>query len=138
MSTVSVCVTMPAAAAAVWQRIGGFNSLPDWCGAIRASVLEDHGRVRRLEVVDGSIVVERLETFSEAERSYSYSIVEAALPVTNYLSTLKVIAVFGQAQSIVEWSSNYYTAPELEERMRTAFTRLYQDSLDNLKLTLSA
>lgn len=136
MSKVSVSVTLAAPAERVWGMIGGFNSLPEWSGAIRSSELEQGGRVRRMLTRDGAVIVERLETFSENERYYSYSIVEAPLPVTNYHCTLKVIPVFGQQQCIVEWSSSFYTAPELEDEMNAAFALLYQGGLDSLKKTL--
>lgn len=136
MSKVSISATLAAPAERVWALIGGFNSLPEWSGAISSSALEEGGRLRRMRTPDGAVVVERLETFSESERYYSYSIVEAPLPVTNYHATLKVIPVFGRQQCIVEWSSSYYTTPELEDKLNAAFSRLYQGGLDNLKKTL--
>lgn len=136
MPKVSISVKLGAPAERVWELIGGFNSLPDWSGATRSSALEQGGRVRRLHTQDGGVIVEQLETFNESERYYSYSIVEAPLPVTNYHATLKVIPVFGQQQCIVEWSSSFYTAPELEDELSAAFSQLYQGGLDSLRKVL--
>ncbi|MFE1191555.1 SRPBCC family protein [Streptomyces olivaceoviridis] len=39
---------------------------------------------------EGGVIVERLEAFDDKERSYTYSIVRAPFPVTDYRSTLTV------------------------------------------------
>ena len=74
----------------VWKLIGGFNALPDWHPAVAKSTLEDGGRVRKLDLVGGGSITERLESFDENEKTYSYSIVAGPLPVANYKATLKV------------------------------------------------
>ena len=51
--------------------------------------------MRTLTNDDGGVIVERLETFEQQQRTYSYSIAEAAFPVTGYLSTLRVHEVPG-------------------------------------------
>ncbi|MGQ0516575.1 SRPBCC family protein, partial [Bacillus sp. D-CC] len=74
----------------VWQLIGGFNSLPDWLPYIPSSKLTEGGRVRHLANPDGDTIIERLEVFNEKDRYYTYSIMNAPFPVTNYLSTTGV------------------------------------------------
>lgn len=134
MSKISVSIRLAASADRVWQMVGGFNGMPDWCRSIRNSTLHEGGRVRRLEAADGAIVVERLESFSEQERRYSYSIVASPLPVTNYQATLQVGP--GEAACVVEWSSTFYAAAEDEERIGAALRQIYQGGLDDLKRAL--
>ena len=136
MSKVSVSMQLGASAERAWRVAGGFQGLMDWAGGLQSCTAEQGGRVRRLVTGDSAVIVERLEAFSESEKFYSYSIVESPLPVTNYQSTLKVIPVFGKDECIVEWSSNFYPAPEAEAQMEALFTAIYQGSLEELKRTL--
>src|SRR5215472_9879858 len=88
----SASIDIPASPDQVWQLIGGFNSLPDWLPYILKSELHDSGRLRRLADRTGGQIVERLEAFDNAARSYSYSIVQSPFPVTRYLATLQVLS----------------------------------------------
>jgi len=51
--------------------------------------------VRHLANPDGSTIVERLMAFDELGRSYSYAILQALFPVTNYLATIRVTEANG-------------------------------------------
>ncbi|MFI6174217.1 SRPBCC family protein [Nonomuraea sp. NPDC051191] len=77
MATTSVSRVLPASPERVWDLIGGFHALPDWLPYIPESTMLEGGRVRRLTNPDGEVIVERLMDFSEAERHYTYAIVEA-------------------------------------------------------------
>ncbi len=74
MATASASLTVSASADRVWNLIGGFDSLPDWLPYIPTSTLSEGGRVRHLANPDGDAIVERLEAFDQAGRSYTYSI----------------------------------------------------------------
>lgn len=130
-----VCVTLALDAEAdlVWQRIGGFHSLPDWNRTVRDSTMHEGGRLRRLETADGAVIVERLLEFSEAGRSYRYSIEASALPMTGYQATLRVLAGPAAGACAVEWSSSFYAEPEQEAPLAALFERLYRAGLDELK-----
>ena len=125
-------MTFAAPAERVWQLIGGFHSLADWSSSIKSSLPEQGGRVRRLKTADGAVIVERLESFSEAERQYSYSIVTAPIPVSNYRSTLQVTGA-GEAACSAQWSGEFDAVPGAEEAMAGAFEHLYQTAFDDLK-----
>ena len=71
MPTASATIDIPASADQVWQLIGGFNTLPDWLPLITNSELSEGGRVRTLKTADGGVVVERLQTFDNAAKTYS-------------------------------------------------------------------
>ncbi len=99
-------IEIAASADTVWQLIGGFGALPDWLSYIPASELSEGGRVRRLANPAGDAIVERLVAFDEAERSYTYAILDAPFPVVNYRSTLRV-RENGPNASKVEWSGTF-------------------------------
>lgn len=92
MATTTATIELPVPADRVWQLIGGFGSLPDWLPYIPTSEASEGGRVRTLTNEDGGVIVERLEAFDDAARTYSYSILQAPFPVTGYLSTIAVHA----------------------------------------------
>lgn len=133
MAKVVVSMTFAAPAERVWQLIGGFHSLADWTSSFKSSLAEQGGRVRRLKTAEGAVIVERLETFSEAERQYSYSIVSAPIPVSNYRSTLQVSGAPGAADCNAQWSGEFDAAEGAEEAMVGAFEHLYQSAFRDLK-----
>lgn len=133
MAEVSVTVKLAASAERVWEFIGGFQSLVEWSGSIKASVPEQGGRVRRLKTTDGAIIAERLLNFDEAERSYTYTIISGPIPVSNYRSTLHVIGEPGAPHCMVEWSSTFDAVADAEELMVGAFQHLYQSAFVDLK-----
>lgn len=53
MASISVSRTVDASPAAVWDLIGGFDTLPDWLPFIPSSVPQHGGRARRLTSADG-------------------------------------------------------------------------------------
>ncbi|MCM2415948.1 SRPBCC family protein [Streptomyces sp. RKAG290] len=137
MSSVTVTRTMPHPAGQIWELVGGFGSLPDWLPYIRQSELSHGGRLRTLTNADGGVIVERLEAFDEADRSYRYSIAQAPFPVTGYLSTLRVIDL-GREGARVEWSGTFTPEGVSESEAKDLFEGIYRDGLAALAETLDA
>ncbi|MET9259914.1 SRPBCC family protein [Amycolatopsis sp. NPDC004079] len=138
MASTSVSRTVPASPQQVWDLIGGFASLPDWLPYIPESTALDGGRTRRLTNPEGETIVERLVAFSDAERHYSYAILEAPFPVTGYLSTLRVHAIPGQENAAeVQWSGSFTPDGVTDEQAVDLFTGIYRDGLDALHKTLA-
>ncbi|MET8330319.1 SRPBCC family protein [Streptomyces sp. NPDC005181] len=139
MASTAATIDLPVAPERVWQLIGGFDSLPDWLPYISASVAAGGGRVRRLENEDGGVIVERLVAFDDAARSYSYAILEAPFPVTDYLSTLSVHEVPDQPDaSRVVWSGTFTPAGVGEAEAAALFHGIYADGLAALRDTLAS
>jgi hypothetical protein len=139
MASTSVSRIVPALPQKVWELIGGFGSLPDWLPYIPKSTLLEGGRVRRLENPDGDVIVERLVHFDDAERHYSYAILDAPFPVTGYLSTLRVHAVPGRDDiAEVQWSGRFVPDGATEEEVVELFTGIYRDGLDALHQAFTA
>jgi len=121
----------------VWQLIGGFDSLPDWLPYIPKSELSERGRVRHLANPDGQAIVERLEAFDNAGRSYSYSILKAPFPITDYLSTLRVKSTDGGKCSRVEWSGRFTPRGVSDQEATRLFQGIYEDGLKALAAGLA-
>ena len=85
-------VTVAADSAAVWQVIGDFCDIDDWHPGIVSCVLEarDGAVHRQLTLGDGAPVLEQLIMSATPGISYTYKIVEAPLPITNYVSTVSL------------------------------------------------
>ncbi|WP_327406816.1 SRPBCC family protein [Streptomyces sp. NBC_01288] len=139
MATTTASLDIPQNPDHVWQLIGGFGSLPDWLPYIPESELGEGGRVRRLTNQDGGVIVERLQAFDQAARSYSYAIEEAPFPVTGYLSTLRVHAVPGSPDlSRVEWSGTFTPVGVTDTDAEELFHGIYADGLAALLKTVTA
>jgi hypothetical protein len=128
------CATLDLAAPAdqVWKLIGGFGSLPDWLPYIPKSELGEGGRTRRLANPDGGTIVERLMAFDEKGRSYTYHILQAPFPVTDYYSTLKVVEVDGGRAARVEWSGEFTPDGVTSAEVSRLFQGIYDDGLKAL------
>ena len=131
MTKVSLTTKLSAPADMVWKLIGGFNALPEWLPPVTASKLDAGGRVRRLDLAGGGSVTEKLETFDDKKRAYSYAITDSPLPVANYVATIKV-SEDGEGSKI-EWSSEFSPAGASEAEARKAIEGVYQAGFENLK-----
>ncbi|MER5498620.1 MULTISPECIES: SRPBCC family protein [unclassified Streptomyces] len=139
MASTSVSRIVPASPQQVWNLIGGFDSLPDWLPCIPESTALAGGRVRRLRNPEGGIIIERLVAFNEAERHYSYAILEAPFPVNGYVSTIRVHAVPGQDDvAEVQWSGRFNPDGVTDAEAEDLFAGIYRDGLDALHTTLAA
>jgi hypothetical protein len=138
MAEASASIDIPASADRVWHLIGGFGSLPDWLPYIPSSELTEGGRVRHLSNPDGEAIVERLEAFDNASRSYTYSILKAPFPVTSYLSTIRVEATGGGMSSRVEWSGRFTPKGVSDQEATSLFQGIYDIGLKALAAGFAA
>ncbi len=133
MTKVNMSTELDVPAAQLWDFIGKFNGLPDWHPSVEKSVLEQEGEVRRLELVGGGTIIERLEKLDDKERVYSYSVVDSPLPVANYTATIRVRDEDDGKRSVVEWSSEFKPAGVPETDAMKAIQDLYTAGFENLK-----
>lgn len=132
MASASATIRVAVPASDVWQLVGGFLALPDWLPLIASSEAAEGGRLRKLKTADGAVIIEKLETFDEANRNYSYSIVEGPFPVTNYLANLQVTAISDQ-ETEVTWSGSFTPDGITDAEAESLFDGVYQGGLDALK-----
>ena len=132
MTKVSVTTDLNASADQVWSMIGKFNALPDWHPSVEKSELTEAGQTRKLSLVGGGTITEKLETIDDNARTYSYSITDSPIPVANYTATIKVSG--SGENSTVEWSSEFDPASGTtpEDAMK-AVQGIYQAGFDNLR-----
>lgn len=141
---VAESVEIAAPPDAVWARIRNFDGLASWHPAVESSEATEGNTpesLRTLHLKGGGTVVERLTKYSDEERRYSYRMVDPGpIPVSNYSSTLSVVAG-PSAGSVVEWRGAFYRGdpnnnppPERnDDAAIEAVTGIYQAGLGNLK-----
>lgn len=123
----------------VWEHIRDFNALPAWVPSIGASQIEDGhdsstvGCIRSLTLAgDGGTVRERLLTLCDANRLCTYSILEAPLPVENYVATLRLLPVSDGDRTYAEWTAEFDT--EQVDAMRDVIgNAVFMAGLNTLK-----
>ncbi|NVZ81125.1 SRPBCC family protein [Pseudomonas yamanorum] len=133
MAKASAVIEVPVSAEQVWQLVGGFNSLPDWLPFIVKSEPSEGGRVRHLQTADGGVVVERLQSFDNVARTYSYSISESPFPVSEYLATLKVEGLTASSAKVT-WSGVFIpVAGVTDAAVEELFAGVYSGGLEALR-----
>lgn len=132
MAKVAMSTHLPMTVDDVWNLVGQFNALQDWHPAIESSDLEDGGKVRRLSLVGGGEIVERLERIDDQEHSYRYAIESSPLPVANYVAEIHVIKD-EQGGCTVEWSSDFVASGAPEADATRVIRDIYSAGFDNLR-----
>ncbi|WP_336487690.1 SRPBCC family protein [Methylobacterium nigriterrae] len=100
-------VDVAAPPAKVWQTIGDFCGIGTWHPAVeKCTPSEKDGmKVRTLSLKGGGSIVEEQVSRDDKVMSYTYTILESPLPVSDYKSTLAV-APEGPG-SKVSWSGTF-------------------------------
>jgi uncharacterized protein YndB with AHSA1/START domain len=140
MARIYVSTVLNAPPAKVWTRVRDFNAMPSWHPAIAESRIENGepsdriGCVRDFRLRNGERVREKLLGLSDFDLFVTYSIVESALPVTDYVSTLRLTPVTDGDRTFVEWTAEFDCPPEREADMQAAIGGgVFQSGLDSLK-----
>ncbi|MDP6237330.1 MAG: SRPBCC family protein [Alphaproteobacteria bacterium] len=115
-----------ASADEVWHVINEFGSLQKWHPWFADSTLyTENGALHRLIVAsDGAWVVESLEAYSWAGKSYTYSIVDGVFPIANYTATIAVSE--SGTGSTITWSSSFDAAGMADEEVVKLVIDAYQ------------
>ena len=103
MHTVTVLSHLSASPDDVWSKIGDPGTISAWHPAIAESSL--NGKERKCTLGNGAKIDEAVDDIDNANRSYTYRIVESPLPVADYKSTIKVVESAGGCA--VEWTSSF-------------------------------
>lgn len=137
MSDVHIQITIKRPVEQVWALLGGFDWLPRWLDVIASSTLSDAGRLRHLTTVDGVIIVERLLTFDEAGKTYSYALLQGPAPVTDYIGTMSA-RDDGKGGTLASWASSFVVQGADEAGIVTHFDGFYRAGLERLKAVVEA
>lgn len=117
----------------VWELIGQFKAFADWHPSVEKSELEQGGKVRRMSLVGGGTLVERLERIDDESFRYRYSIVDSPLPVANYVSELRVVKDDSGQGCRVEWSSEFEPVGTSASDAEKVIRDVYETGLKNLQ-----
>jgi Polyketide cyclase / dehydrase and lipid transport len=133
MPKVTMSTPVAMNADALWQAIGSFAAIGDWHPMIEKveSNGERKGSIRTLQLAGGAKLVERLHEVSPTERLYRYSIESSPLPISNYVSEIRV-KESGDGSSTVEWSSDFNVNTGNEGDVVKTIQEVYRAGLDNL------
>jgi hypothetical protein len=101
----NVTMTSSMSTDALWKKVGDFCGIAEWHPAIEKCVLSADGKQRTLSLKGGGTVVEALESWDDANRSYTYTILSGPLPVANYHSTISVAD--DPKGSALKWMGTY-------------------------------
>lgn len=120
----------------LWPIVRDFNSLPSWHPAVIESVLENKvqrvGCIRRYKRKDGLTLRERLVALDDAKHSLSYTLLDAPIPVSDYLATLRLSAIRHMNATHVEWLAWFNCAPDVEAALHESITGVFRAGLDCL------
>ena len=129
-----------APATEVWAHIRDFNGLPIWNPGVKDSELEDGragdqvGAVRSMHLGDGAHLRERMLSFSDVDRHYSYNFEKTPFSVLNYHAILRVTPVTDGHRAFVEWWTTFDCEPEkIDDWVHTFAGAVFKGGLDALK-----
>ena len=107
---------------ALWKKVGDFCGIGSWHPAAEKCVLSADGKQRTISLKGGGTIVEVLEDWDNAHRSYRYTVV-SGLPVTNYHSTISVTG--DTAGSILKWMGTYDAKGAADADAKKAIDGIY-------------
>lgn len=123
MPKVYVSAVIPAPIEDVWARIRDFNALPEWHPAIAESRIEEDrssdsvGCVRNFVLKPDARIREVLLALSDHEHLVTYQIIEAPVPVENYVATLRLRPITLGNQTFGEWEATFDCPAEEESNL---------------------
>jgi NADPH:quinone reductase-like Zn-dependent oxidoreductase len=109
----------------VWSLLRDFNGHDRWHPAIRTSHMQGGvahdkiGGVRDFRLTSGERICEQLLYLSDTDRSFSYTITEADMPLFDYVAHVQLRPVTAEGRTFWRWWSSFRTPPGREEEFRT-------------------
>lgn len=133
--SVTRSVELKATAQDVWQSISDFGSL--WHPLVAQLTLtgEGPGQLRRIETIDGKIMIERLSERDEAKKMYRYALV-SGIPANPFNGTLSVQAT--ETGASVTWSVSYRPEGQGDLIVRLIISSLLNTGMATLKTRFGA
>ena len=145
MAKVYVTSIVNAPIAQVWDAIRDFNALPQWHPFVESSQIEEKlpsstiGCVRNFQLAGGGGTIrERLLALSDPDRCCTYAIVEAPMPVSNYVATFRLIKITTTNQTLGEWQASFDVPPEEEEETVKLVTSVFEEGFASVSKLLNA
>lgn len=128
----------------VWRVVRDFNGHDRWHPAVATSEIEGGepvdavGAVRRFRLADGGELREQLLSLSDRERSFSYCILEAPIPLMGYVAHVRLKPVTDGERTFWEWRSTFHPpAREREALERLVREQIYQAGFEAIRRLLA-
>jgi hypothetical protein len=122
MTKIFVSAVIDAPIEKVWGVMRNFNGLPDWHPRFSRSHIEDGqpadkiGCIRNFDIADGGGTIrERLLALSDIDHTMTYCILDAPLPVEDYVATLKLIPITAGNKTLGTWTAEFKVSRGREE-----------------------
>ncbi|MFC4170647.1 SRPBCC family protein [Microvirga sp. GCM10011540] len=122
MPRVYVSAVMDVTIDEAWNVLRDFNALPVYHRFFKDSHIENDwpadriGCVRNFRTKEGDDYIrEQLLSLSDREHLCCYTIIEASIPLWNYVSEMRLRPVTESRQTFGEWWAEFDTPPEQEE-----------------------
>jgi len=133
--TVDESITLSAKPAEVWKVVGNYGKLEGWHPVvakteITAGTNNKVGAVRAIETKDGAKIVEKLLNYNARKMSMTYKFIESPLPVTDYKSTLSVVAA-GEGSKVI-WKGSFKANGVEDAKAREIFIGIYKAGFEGL------
>ena len=129
-----------APVSAVWELLRDFNGHDRWHPIVRRSMLEEAKRtdqigcVRNFDLEDGANVRERLISLSDSEYRFRYTIVEADIPLQDYVAEVHLRPVTDGDRTFWRWSSSFNTPPGHEAELAALVaTEVYEAGFEAIR-----
>ena len=129
--SVSQTAALSASPDSVWAVVGQFDGTWHPLVASLQTTGTGAGQLRRIQTVDGQIIIERLEEIDNAQRNLRYSMV-SGIPASDYEGTLEVEPQ--GSGSAFTWRVTYRLEGQPDLVVRTIVSTLLKTGLDSLKL----
>lgn len=144
MPMVEFSAVLDSDAGHVWSVLKKFGEIHKWHPSIVESGIEDNqpdglvGCIRKLTLVDGAVVRERLMSVDDRNLTLSYRFEEAPLPLDNYVATVKLAALTGQTKTFIRWSASFDVQDlNTAEHYQALIQELIVDGHNSLQLFLA-
>ncbi len=108
----------------VWAVLRDFNSHEDWHPAVAASRIEEHrasdevGCVRDFRLAEGGTGLrEQLLALSDRDRTLTYCILDAPVPLEDYVATIRLKPVTDGDRTFWSWESRFAAPDDRAEEL---------------------
>ena len=143
MVTVTRSTIIDAPIDVVWEVLRDFNGHDRWHPAVAESRLEDGldpdvvGCVRDFRLADGGRIREQLLSLSDRKHCYTYCILEAPLPLINYVATVELRPVTDGERTFWHWEGRFEPpAGRRRELTEIVGEQIYQAGFDAIRAML--
>lgn len=132
---------LDAPAAMVFADVSDFGNLAR-LDIVATCTVNGHGvgAIRTVTFADAALgrVVERLEAYDPVGRTFSYSIIndDCALPVSDYLATVRVIED-GEHGCVLSWGSEFQLQHMQEADAKVMFEEFYTKAIEAARCAIT-